>query len=127
MAAQGVQAMTSSSTASPARSRAGTIGTMSISACAFVIGAPLKLREAAHSNEGRDIEMTKPKTEELVTGVRAVLLHLLTHMELLVPGFTVSGFRETLFLVEKDATAEMTGVERERWVNIIDHLLPGRP
>lgn len=69
----------------------------------------------------------KPTTDELMGGVRVVLLHLFTHMELLAPSFRISSFRKTLFQIEKDVLADMSVAERERWISIIGQFLPERP
>lgn len=68
--------------------------------------------------------MSADDMEDLLAGTRAVMIHLLTHMELLVPGFTLVGFRRTLFQVEAQELATMPSAEVANWERIIDQFLP---
>ena len=70
------------------------------------------------------LEKAEPSIAELLTGMRALLMHAIAHLEKADPGFTVSGFRTTLFQAEKNVLETMSPIEVDRWGEIIDLLLP---
>lgn len=70
------------------------------------------------------LEKAEPSITELVTGMRALLMHAITHLEKADPDFTVAGFRKTLFQAERAVLDTMSPREIDRWEQIIDLLLP---
>jgi hypothetical protein len=144
------------SAARPARFRAEIIVSMEISPCVFVMDEPLEVRETRPAkNERKELQMTDERmtewltlietrltrlerhvgttnetddvsVEELLAGMRLIMMHTLTHMELMIPSFTVSGFRKTFFEAQHALHTNMTNREVKAWEQLIDLLLPGR-
>lgn len=74
---------------------------------------------------GTTSETDDVSVEELLTGMRLIMMHILTHMELMIPTFTVSGFRKTFFEVQHALRTNMTNREIKAWEQLIELLLPG--